>query len=160
IEAIRKIIEPEPVGGTTMIIVAGIGVVVNTLTALLFLKGREKDLNIKGAFLHMAADAGVSLGVVLAGLMINITSMYIFDPIISIVIVVVITIGTWSLLKDSLHLSMDAVPRSIDFEKIQSYLSSLEGVKEVHDLHIWAMSTTENALTAHLVMPDGELKDK
>lgn len=160
IEAIRKIIEPEPVGGTTMIIVAGIGVVVNTLTALLFLKGREKDLNIKGAFLHMAADAGVSLGVVLAGLMINITSMYIFDPIISIVIVVVITIGTWSLLKDSLHLSMDAVPRSIDFEKIQSYLSSLEGVKEVHDLHIWAMSTTENALTAHLVMPEGELKDK
>ncbi|AFN73823.1 cation diffusion facilitator family transporter [Melioribacter roseus P3M-2] len=151
IEAIRKIIEPEPVGGTTMIIVAGIGVFINTLTALLFLKGSEKDLNIKGAFLHMAADAGVSLGVVLAGLIINITGMYIFDPIISIVIVVVITIGTWGLLKDSLHLSMDAVPRSIDYEKVQSYLSSLEGVKEVHDLHIWAMSTTEIALTVHLV---------
>ena len=158
IEAIRKIIEPDPVGGTTMMIVAGIGVVINTLTALLFMKGRDKDLNIKGAFLHMAADAGVSLGVVAAGFLINITSFYLLDPIISIVIVVVVTIGTWGLLRDSFHLSMDAVPLDIDYEEVLSYLKSLKGVEEVHDLHIWAMSTTESALTAHLVIPD-EIND-
>jgi len=159
-EAIRKISDPAPIGGTTMMIVAGVGVIINTLTALLFMKGREKDINIKGAFLHMAADAGVSLGVVAAGFLINITGFYLLDPIISLVIVVVITVGTWGLLRDSFHLSMDAVPREIDFEKVQTYLNSLDGVKEVHDLHIWAMSTTETALTAHLVMPDGEQDDK
>ncbi|MCL5027810.1 MAG: cation diffusion facilitator family transporter [Bacteroidetes bacterium] len=158
IESIRKILEPEPVGGTTMMIVAGVGVIINSLTAILFMKGRETDINIRGAFLHMAADAGVSLGVVAAGLLINLTGFFLLDPIISFVIVVVITIGTWSLLKDSFHLSMDAVPRNIVFEEVKKYLSSLEGVKEVHDLHIWAMSTTETALTAHLVIP-GELKD-
>ncbi|MBK7105521.1 MAG: cation transporter [Ignavibacteriae bacterium] len=160
IEAIRKIAEPEPIGGTTMIIVAGVGVIINTLTALLFLKGREKDLNIKGAFLHMATDAGVSLGVVAAGLLINLTGFYLIDPIISLIIVVVITIGTWGLLKDSFHLSMDAVPRDIDFEKVQDYLYSIDGVKEIHDLHIWAMSTTETALTVHLVIPDEQKDDK
>lgn len=160
IEAIRKIAEPEPIGGTTMMIVAGVGVVINTLTALLFLKGREKDLNIKGAFLHMAADAGVSLGVVAAGFLINLTGFYLLDPIISLVIVVVITIGTWGLLRDSFHLSMDAVPRDIDFEKVQNYLSSIDGVKEIHDLHIWAMSTTETALTVHLVIPEEIKNDK
>jgi len=160
IEAIRKISDPAPIGGTTMMIVAGVGVIINTLTALLFMKGREKDINIKGAFLHMAADAGVSLGVVAAGFLINITGFYLLDPIISLVIVVVITVGTWGLLRDSFHLSMDAVPKEIDFEKVQAYLNSLDGVKEVHDLHIWAMSTTETALTAHLVMPDGEQDDK
>lgn len=153
IESIRKIIEPEPIGGTTMMIVAGIGVIVNTLTALLFMKGRESDLNIKGAFLHMAADAGVSLGVVAAGLLINITGFYLLDPIISLVIVLVITIGTWGLLRDSFHLSMDAVPKNINFDEVKKYLESIEGVKEVHDLHIWAMSTTETALTAHFLMP-------
>lgn len=160
IEAIRKIAEPEPIGGTTMMIVAGVGVVINTLTALLFMKGREKDLNIKGAFLHMAADAGVSLGVVAAGFLINLTGFYLLDPIISLVIVVVITIGTWGLLRDSFHLSMDAVPRDIDFEQVQNYLSSIDGVKEVHDLHIWAMSTTETALTVHLVIPTEQKDDK
>lgn len=160
IEAIRKISDPAPIGGTTMMIVAGVGVIINTLTALLFMKGQEKDINIKGAFLHMAADAGVSLGVVAAGFLINITGLYLLDPIISLVIVVVITVGTWGLLRDSFHLSMDAVPKEIDFEKVQAYLNSLDGVKEVHDLHIWAMSTTETALTAHLVMPDGEQDDK
>ena len=159
IEAIRKIIEPEPIGGTTMMIVASIGVVVNTLTALLFMKGRQSDINIKGAFLHMAADAGVSLGVVSAGFLINITSFYLLDPVISMVIVIVIMVGTWSLLRDSFHLSMDAVPQNINFTEVQEYLESLEGVKEVHDLHIWAMSTTETALTAHLVMP-GEQKEE
>ena len=160
IETIRKIIEPEPIGGTTMMIVAGVGVIINSLTALLFMKGRESDLNIKGAFLHMAADAGVSLGVVAAGFLINLTGFYLLDPIISLIIVVVITIGTWGLLRDSFHLSMDAVPRDIDFEKVQDYLSSIDGVKEIHDLHIWAMSTTETALTVHLVMPDEQKDDK
>ena len=160
IESIRKIIEPETIGGTTMMIVASVGVVINTLTALFFMKGRKNDINIKGAFLHMAADAGVSLGVVAAGFLINLTGFYLLDPMISIVIVIVITIGTWGLLKDSFNLSMDAVPRNINFEEVRNYLGSIEGVAEVHDLHIWAMSTTEIALTAHLVIPDEQKDDK
>lgn len=159
IESIKKIIEPEPIGGTVMMIVAGVGVIINSLTALLFMKGRENDLNIKGAYLHMAADAGVSVGVVAAGFLMNLTGLYLLDPIISLIIVIVIAIGTWGLLKDSIHLSMDAVPRNIDFEKVQDYLKSIDGVTEVHDLHIWAMSTTETALTVHLVMPDGHTDD-
>jgi len=154
IEAIRKISNPLPVAGNTMMIVAGIGVIINTITALLFMQGSQKDINIKGAFLHMAADAGVSLGVVASGFLINLTNFYLLDPIISIVIVIVIAAGTWNLLKDSFYLSMDAVPNGINYEKVRDYLSSLEGVKEVHDLHIWGMSTTENALTVHLVMPE------
>ncbi len=153
VEAIRKFIQPEPVAGNVIMIVAGIGVIINTATALLFLSGRKKDLNIKGAFLHMAADAAVSLGVVLAGLTINLTNWFWLDPAISIVIVIVITIGTWGLLKESFLLSMDAVPKDIDFDKVVDYLKSIEGVGDVHDLHIWAMSTTEIALTVHLVMP-------
>ena len=154
IEAIRKLITPEPVEGTTMMIVAGIGFIINTITALLFMKGREKDLNIRGAFLHMAADAGVSLGVVIAGFVIVSTGWLWVDPAISLVIVFVITIGTWGLLRDSFHLSMDAVPKGIDFKEVGYYLKGINGVTEVHDLHIWAMSTTEIALTAHLVIPD------
>lgn len=153
VEAIRKFIEPEPVAGNVIMIVAGIGVVINTITALLFVSGRKKDINIKGAFLHMAADAAVSLGVVLAGLAISLTHLYWIDPVISLIIVVVITIGTWGLLKESFFLSMDAVPQSIRFDDVTDFLNSIEGVKQVHDLHIWAMSTTEIALTAHLVMP-------
>ena len=160
IESIRKIIEPEAIGGTTMMIVASVGVLINTLTALLFMKGRENDINIKGAFLHMAADAGVSFGVVAAGFLINLTGFNMLDPMISIVIVIVITIGTWGLLKDSFNLSMDAVPRNIDYEEVRNYLGSIEGVAEVHDLHIWAMSTTEIALTAHLVIPNEQKDDK
>ncbi|NCS89313.1 MAG: cation transporter [Ignavibacteria bacterium CG_4_8_14_3_um_filter_37_9] len=152
IEAIRKIIEPQPIGGITMMIVAGIGVVINTLTALLFLKGKENDINIKGAFLHMAADAGVSLGVVAAGLVIIYTNWLWLDPAISLLIVFVITIGTWGLLKDSFMLSMDAVPDKINVPKVKQYLTSLPTVKDIHDLHIWGMSTTETALTAHLVV--------
>ena len=158
IEAVRKFISPEPVQGEIMMIVAGIGVVINTVTAFLFMKGRKEDLNIKGAFLHMAADAGVSLGVVLAGLIIVSTGWLWVDPAISIVIVIVITIGTWGLLRDSFHLSMDAVPSGINLKEVGTYLKSIDGVSEVHDLHIWAMSTTETALTAHLVIP-GETKD-
>lgn len=152
IEAIRKITDPQPVAGTVMMLVAGVGVIINSLTAFLFMKGRQRDLNINGAFLHMAADAAVSLGVVAAGLLINLTGYYLLDPIISLVIVVVITAGTWGLLKDSFHLSMDAVPKSVQFEEVRNFLASCEGVQEVHDLHIWAMSTTETALTAHLVL--------
>lgn len=159
VEAIRKFIEPEPVAGNVIMIVAAIGVVINTITALLFISGRKKDLNIKGAFLHMAADAAVSLGVVLAGLAISITHLYWIDPIISLIIVVVITIGTWGLLKESFFLSMDAVPKNIDYDKVEKYLNSVKGVKEVHDLHIWAMSTTEIALTVHMVIPDHRKDD-
>ena len=159
IEAVRKLIYPEPVQGQTMMIVAGIGFIINAITALLFMKGREKDLNIKGAFLHMAADAGVSLGVVLSGFIILLTGWLWVDPIIGIVIVIVITLGTWGLLKESFHLSMDAVPREINLKQVGDYLKSIQGVKEVHDLHIWAMSTTENALTAHLVIPEATKND-
>ena len=158
IEAIRKFISPEPVQGLTMMVVAGVGVLINALTAAFFMKGRDKDLNIKGAFLHMAADAGVSLGVVIAGFLIYSTGWLWVDPAISLLIVLVITIGTWGLLKDSFYLSMDAVPKDIDFQEVENYLNGINGVTEVHDLHIWAMSTTETALTAHLVIPD-ETKD-
>ena len=158
IEAIRKLISPEPVQGITMMMVAGVGVIINGMTAFLFMKGRNKDLNIKGAFLHMAADAGVSLGVVLAGFIIYSTGWLWVDPAISLVIVLVITIGTWGLLRDSFHLSIDAVPSGINLKEVGTYLKSIDGVREVHDLHIWAMSTTETALTAHLVIPN-ETKD-
>lgn len=153
IEAIRKIISPEPVQGLTMMLVAGVGVIINSITAYLFMKGRNEDLNIRGAFLHMAADAGVSLGVVLAGFIIYSTGWLWVDPAISLIIVFIITIGTWGLLKDSFHLSMDAVPRGINLKEVGNYLKSISGVTEVHDLHVWAMSTTETALTAHLVIP-------
>ncbi len=158
IEAIRKFISPQPVQGLTMMVVAGVGVLINAVTAAFFMRGREKDLNIKGAFLHMAADAGVSLGVVIAGFIIYSTGWLWVDPAISLLIVLVITIGTWGLLKDSFYLSMDAVPKDIDFQEVENYLNGINGVTEVHDLHIWAMSTTETALTAHLVIPD-ETKD-
>ncbi|GAB4298214.1 MAG: cation diffusion facilitator family transporter [Ignavibacteriaceae bacterium] len=158
IEAIRNLIYPEPVHGETMMIVAGIGFVINASTAMLFMKGKEKDLNIKGAFLHMAADAGVSLGVVLGGLVIFYTNWLWVDPVISLVIVLVITIGTWGLLKDSFYLSVDAVPKDINLKEVELYLLNLEGVTDVHDLHVWAMSTTETAMTVHLVMPD-EIKE-
>ena len=154
VEAIQRLITPGPVGGTTMMIVAGVGVVINGATALLFVKGKERDVNIKGAFLHMASDAGESLGVVVAGLLINLTGFSYLDPIISLVIVTIITVGTWGLLKDSFQLSMDAVPPAVPLDAVKEYLRGLEGVEEVHDLHVWAMSTTETALTAHLVIPE------
>lgn len=154
IEAIRRLLNPEQVQGTVMMIVAGIGVIINAVTAWLFVKGKEKDLNIRGAYLHMAADAGVSLGVVAAGLLITLTGWLWLDPAISLVIVLVITIGTWDLLKDSFLMSVDAVPKGINVKEVEEHLKNIKGVTEVHDLHIWAMSTTEIALTVHLVMPD------
>ncbi len=159
IEAIRKFFDPQPVSGTTVMLVAGIGVLINGATAFLFMSGRKKDINIRGAFLHMAADAGISLGVVAAGLVIQLTGWLWPDPVISLVIVIVITAGTWSLLKESFLLSMDAVPQNMDIEEVKKYLLSLAGVMDAHDLHIWAMSTTEIALTVHLVMPEMDMDD-
>jgi cobalt-zinc-cadmium efflux system protein len=154
-DAAGKFKNPAPVAGTQVMIVAGIGVVINTITALLFMKGQKDDLNIKGAFLHMAADAGVSLGVVVAGLLIHITENYWIDPVMSFVIILVILWGTWRLFTDSLDLALDAVPKHIKLENVRNYLLSLDGVEDIHDLHVWAMSTTQVALTVHLVMPDG-----
>jgi len=158
-ESISRFIKPEPVEGGTIIFVAAVGVAINLSTALLFMRGKEFDLNIKGAFLHMAADAAVSLGVVAGGIIILYTNQYWVDPVLSIIIMVVILIGTWNLLKDSFNLALDSVPAAIDIHKVEAYLLSLSGVKEVHDLHIWAMSTTETALTAHLIKEDLVIDD-
>lgn len=158
-EAVGRLRSPEPVDGMIMIIVASIGVFINTITALLFAAGRHRDLNIKGAFLHMAADAAVSLGVVIGGLTIALSGWLWMDPAISLIIAAVIVIGTWGLLRDSLNLAVDAVPGGIDPLEVRDYLLNLPGVSELHDLHIWGMSTTEAALTVHLVMPDAPLDD-
>lgn len=154
-EAVRRFGDPSPVAGSIVIGVAAVGVVINTATALLFLPGHDRDLNLRGAFLHMAADALVSLGVVLAGVAIVLTGWLWFDPVISLVIVTVVVLGTWQLLQDSLNLALDGVPKTIEPLAVQTYLTELPGVDCVHDLHIWGMSTTEIALTAHLVMPQG-----
>ena len=153
-EAIKRLLTPEQVGGGVVMIVAAIGIAVNTGTALLFLSGRKRDINIQGAFLHMAADAAVSLGVLIGGFLIRMTGWPWIDPAISLAIVVAITWSTWGLLRKSVALAMDAVPANIDPLAVRSFLAGLPGVAAVHDLHIWAMSTTETALTAHLVKPD------
>lgn len=160
VESVKRFFEPDVVDSNTIIIVAAIGVVINAITAFLFFADRDKDLNIKGAFLHMAADAGVSLGVVAGAIVIGATNWYWIDPIISIIIIIVITVGTWDLLKESLNLSLDAVPKNISIDSVKEYLSSLPDVSDVHDLHIWAMSTTEIALTAHLVKPNSQYEDE
>ncbi len=158
-ETFHRMSDPQPVEGTTVIIVASIGIVINTGTALLFMRGRKDDLNVRGAFLHMAADALVSLGVVLAGIAILFTGAYWIDPLVSLVIVAVIAWGTWGLLKDSVAMSLLGVPRGVSEAGVRSYLIGLDGVEEIHELHIWPMSTTETALTAHLVMPGGHPGD-
>ncbi len=150
-DAIDKFIHPQPVGGTEVMIVAAIGVVINGLTAILFIKNQKDDLNIRGAFLHMAADALVSLAVVVAGLTIKLTGYNWIDPIMSIVIVIVILGGTWRLFIDSLNLALDGVPRNIDIQRIVSTLNAQKGVAEIHDLHVWAISTSENAMSVHIV---------
>lgn len=150
-EGIRRFGDPMTVEPRTVIWVSMIGIVVNTATALMFMSGRKRDLNIRAAFLHMAADAGVSLGVVIAGFLILATGLAWIDPVISLVIAVVITWGTWGLLRDSVNLALHAVPQGIEMAAVRQYLSSLPHVTEVHDLHVWPMSTTETALTAHLV---------
>lgn len=157
-ETIHRLMTPAPVEGWTMIVIAGIGVVINTATALLFMRGQH-DLNIRGAFLHMAADALVSLGVVVAGIAILLTGALWIDPVTSLVIVGVIAWGTWGLAKDSVKLGLNAVPKGICEKEVQGFLAGQEGVTMVHDLHIWPMSTSETALTAHLVMPGGSSGD-
>ena len=158
-EALRRLGSPEPVGGKTMMAVAAVGIVVNAVTAWLFASGRKQDLNLRGAFLHMASDALVSIGVVAAGLVILLTGWLWLDPLVSLVINGVIVWGTWGLLRDSLGMSMAAVPPQIDPAAVRQFLLSRTGVVAVHDLHIWSMSTTENALTCHLVMPAGHPGD-
>lgn len=158
-EAVGRLQVPASTEGTTIIAVAAVGVLVNGITAALFMSGRADDLNIRGAFLHMAADALVSLGVVLAGALYLWTGWTWLDPVASLAITVVIVIGTWGLLKQSLHLMFDGVPDSVDLAKVHACLLSQPGVVEVHDLHVWAMSTSHIALTAHLVMPGGHPGD-
>jgi cobalt-zinc-cadmium efflux system protein len=158
-EAIHRFRDAGAVNETTMIWVALLGVAINTATALLFMSERKQDLNMRGAYLHMAADAGVSLGVVVAGFAMMYTGWLWLDPLVSLLIVAVIFIGTWGLLRDSTRLALQAAPEHIDPVNVRRYLAALHGVTEVHDLHIWAMSTTENAMTAHLVMPAGHPGD-
>jgi cobalt-zinc-cadmium efflux system protein len=155
LETFDRLFNPSAVEGMTMVVVAGIGIVINSATALMFMRGRKHDLNIRGAFLHMAADALVSVGVVAAGIAILLTGWRWIDPVASLAIVAIIGWGTWGLLKDSVKMGLHAVPDAIDESEVMAYLSDLPGVAAVHDLHIWPMSTTETALTAHLVMPDG-----
>ncbi|HJV42744.1 cation diffusion facilitator family transporter [Caulobacter sp.] len=152
-EAVRRFAAPEPIQTGPVMIVAAIGIAINTATALMFMKGSKEDLNVRGAFLHMAADAAVSAGVVIAALVMTFTGWLWLDPVVSLAIVAVIVLGTWGLLRDSLDLALDATPRGIDTGKVRDWLVARPGVSEVHDLHIWAMSTTENALTAHVVRP-------
>lgn len=158
-EAIGRFFDPKPVEGMTVIVVASIGVVINTITALLFVSGQKHDLNIRGAFLHMAADAGVSFGVVVAGIIIMVTGWLLIDPLISLLIVAVILVGTGSLLRDSMNLAIDSVPEGIDIGGIKRYLTGLENVSQIHDLHVWPMSTTEVALSVHLIIVDDSLNN-
>lgn len=159
LEAVQRLLNPEPVAGLTVIIVAGIGIVINGVTAWLFASGRDSDINIRGAYLHMAADAAVSAGVVIAGFLIMWSGWLWIDPATSLLIVVVIVWGTWGLLRESTAMSLAAVPSGIDPAAVRAYLAGLPGVASLHDLHIWPMSTTETALTAHLVLPGGHPGD-
>lgn len=154
-EAIQRFQSPEATHGATIIFVAAIGVVINAATAALFIRGQHEDLNIKGAFLHMAADAAVSLGVVLAGIGILYTGWLWLDPAMSLLIAIVILWSTWGLFRDSFNLAMDRVPEGISMAEISDHIQSLDGVTDIHDLHVWAVSTTETVMTAHLVMPNG-----
>jgi cobalt-zinc-cadmium efflux system protein len=157
-EALRRLFDPEPVAGMTIIVVAAVGVIVNALTALLFVSGQKYDLNIKGAFLHMVADAGVSFGVVVAGILILWTGWLFIDPLISLFVVAVVLVGTLSLLRDSFNLAIDSVPENIDISGVRDYLVSIENVCGIHDLHVWPLSTTITALSVHLMINDVPLE--
>jgi cobalt-zinc-cadmium efflux system protein len=159
-EAAQRLVHPEPVAAVSVMIVAAIGIGINAFTAWLFASGRADDLNIRGAFLHMLGDAAVSAGVVAAGLVILLTGWLWVDPLVSLVISAVIVWGTWSLLRESLAMSVDAVPAKVDPTAVRGFLEGCSGVTAVHDLHIWSMSTTEIALTAHLVLPGGHPGDE
>ncbi|HEX5265052.1 MAG TPA: cation diffusion facilitator family transporter [Phenylobacterium sp.] len=152
-ESIQRLGEPHAVATRTVMLTAALGVVINTATALLFLRGSKGDLNVRGAFLHMASDAAISVAVVIGAGVIALTGLQWIDPALSLAIAVVIVIGTWGLLRDSVNLALDAAPRGIDVAEVRAWLAALPGVEEIHDLHIWAMSTTETALTAHVIRP-------
>ena len=154
-EAVMRFWRPEPVAGQIVMIVAAIGIVINGVTAWLFASGRENDINLRAAFLHMASDALVSAGVVIAGLIIAVSGWLWLDPLVSLIVNGVIVWGTWSILREALGMSMAAVPDRINPARVRAYLEARPGVAAIHDLHIWPMSTTEIALTCHLVMPDG-----
>ncbi len=160
LEAIQRLGTPAPISGQTMIVVALVGIVVNGVTAWLFASGRKNDLNVRGIFLHMLSDALVSVGVVVAGVMILITGWQWLDPVTSIVINGIIVLGTWGLLRDSVGMSMAAVPAQINPAQVRAFLEGQAEVMGLHDLHIWPMSTTESALTCHLVMPKGHPGDR
>ncbi|MDZ7855653.1 cation diffusion facilitator family transporter [Sphaerotilus sp.] len=158
-EAVHRLQTPQAVEGIAIMVVAGIGIAVNATTAWLFMQGRETDLNIRGAFLHMAADALVSAGVVVAGGLALWFGWTWLDPVVSLLIAAIIVVGTWSLFRQSLHLLFDGVPEGVDLHAVQMLLESLPGVERVHDLHVWAMGTSQIAMTAHLVMPQGHADD-
>jgi cobalt-zinc-cadmium efflux system protein len=160
VEAVQRLITPEPVPGLTVMAVAAVGILINGVTAYLFARGRKGDVNIRGAYLHMLADAGVSAAVVVSGLLIWKTGLERIDPIMSLIVVAVILKGTWGLLTESVALALDAVPSKIDAIAVAGFLKGCPGVTQVHDLHIWPMGTTEVALTAHLVMPSGHPGDE
>src|SRR3954451_22085481 len=151
-QALHRLFHPEPLPGTTIAIIAGIGIIINAATAILFLKDKDKDLNIKSAYLHLLSDAIVSIALVVGGIIIYYTNMFWIDSVLSIIIAIVIFLSTWSLLKNSLRLSLDAVPENINMKDIRATALKVSGVIDLHHIHIWAISTTENALTAHLVL--------
>jgi cobalt-zinc-cadmium efflux system protein len=159
-EAIWRLDHPVAVTGGTVAIVAAVGIAVNGITALLFASGRRSDLNLRSAFLHMAADALVTAGVVVAGVAIALTGLLWLDPAVSLAVSAVIVWGTWDLVKQALSLALDAVPQGVDTNAVRAYLLAVPGVTAIHDLHIWGMSTTETALTCHLVMPHGHPGDE
>lgn len=159
-EAVHRFFSPGTTNANVVIVVALVGVFINTATALLFLRDKKADLNLRAAFVHMAADAGISAGVVLSGVLLAIFGWVWLDPAVSLVIAAAIVWGTWSILRGSLNLALDGVPEYVDLREVQAYLASLPGVLEVHDLHVWALSTTETALTAHLLRPDGCNEDE
>ena len=159
-EALRRFNNQTEVGARTVIWVSIVGIAINAMTALMFASGRKGDLNIRGAFLHMAADAAISAGIVVAGLAILATGLRWIDPVVSLLICAVIVWGTWDLLRESINLALQGVPKDLDLGEVERYLRALPGIQRVHDLHIWAMSTADIALTAHLVKPDGQLDDR
>ncbi|MDN7177951.1 cation diffusion facilitator family transporter [Caballeronia sp. SEWSISQ10-4 2] len=159
LEAVQRLLNPAPVAGLDVFIVATLGMLVNGFSAWLFMRGSKEDLNVRGAFLHMAADAAISAAVAVSGLVILFTGASWLDPVMSIIVVGVIVVGTWGLGRDAMRLAMGAVPPGVDKPGIERYLAGLPGVTDVHDLHVWALSTTENAMTAHLVMPQGHPGD-
>ncbi|MCX4150836.1 MULTISPECIES: cation diffusion facilitator family transporter [Paraburkholderia] len=159
-EAIGRLMNPAPVAGLVVFVVAAVGVVVNGFSAWLFMRGQKEDLNIRGAFLHMAADAAISAAVAISGLVILYTNWTWLDPVMSLFVVAVVVVGTWGLLRDSVRMALDAVPPGVSLQDIRDYLAEQPGVTDVHDLHVWALSTTGNALSAHLVMPAGHPGDE